>query len=126
MPRRRAGAKFQIRRAIAQQCLKPGQKRGNNKPILKTFLQNYLADKPGALQAIYERATSVPRVRIISNVVIKETIYIVDPRTSFPLARLVGTSENVLIEELQRDDISEATTLTRPSSPTDIEIVELD
>lgn len=128
MPRRRAGAKFQIRRAIAQQCLKPGQKRGNNKSVLKTFIDEYLRNKPALVKAVIECASSLPKVHIVSETLIKQKVYIVDPKTSYPLARLVGTSRQFLIEEIQRewDDISEAPTLSRPSTPDDIEIIELD
>lgn len=126
MSRRRAGVKFQIRRAIAQHCLKPGQERSNNKPILQTFFNKFLADKPTVGEAVIEVVNRLPKVQIISNISIKQTIYIIDPKTSYPLARLVGTTRNVLIEELQRDDLSEASTVSRPPSPDDIEIIELD
>lgn len=129
MPRRRAGVRFQIRRAIARQCLKPGVKRGNNnKSILKSFVDEYLADKPADKRAVIEIASCVPKVKVISTTLIKQKIFIVDPKTSYPLARLVGTTEHVLIEELQRewDDISEASTLSRPSTPDDIEVITLD
>lgn len=128
MPRRRAGAKFQIRRAIARQCSKPDQKRGNNKSLLKTFIDEYLAEKPGVVKAVIETASSLPKVRIVSKISVKQKIYIVDPKTSYPLARLVGTNHNVLIEELQRewDVSSDASTISRPSSPDQIEVIELD
>ena len=129
MPRRRGGVKFQIRRAIAQRCSKPALNRGNNKrSILKTFVDEYLADKPAIRKTIIEVASSVPTVKIVSITAIKQKVYIVDPKTSYPLARLVGTSKSVLIEELQRqwDDISEASTASRPSTPFDIETITLD
>lgn len=151
MPRRRGGVKFQIRRAIARQCSKSGQKRGNNKKILISFIKKYLIKTPAVGKAVHQLASSRPNICIVSSVAIRKTLYIVDPKSPFPLARLVGTNRYISTEKYcsqlyessseastgppfspSPDSISEASSESRPSTPTDtsleksIEIITLD
>ena len=128
MPRRRAGSKFQIRRAIARQCSKVGQVRGNNKPTSKLPTASYFIKNSTVGNSETDIVKSRPKVRIISNVAFSKTIIIVDESSPYPLGRIAGTVRYGFTQEYHPicEDISEASTLSRPSTPVDIEVITLD
>lgn len=128
MPRRRAGAKYQIRRAIARQCLNFGRVRGNNKSASKLPTASYFINHPTVGNSEIDIVNHRPKLRIISNISFTKTVIIVDQSSSYPLGRIAGTSRYEFVQEYHPicETISEASTISRPSTPSDIEIVTLD
>lgn len=139
MPRRRGGQKYKIRKSLAILKNKSPQKRGNNfswsKYIAKQAFPQLCVDSLPS--AISSPDSEVPfcgnslgrkNIRIISDVIIRNKIVFVDRRSCLAITRLIGEStfHHREIYQPDCDTISEASTLSRSSSPSDIEVITLD
>lgn len=128
MARRRAGAKFQIRRAIARECHKLPQKRGNNKKNQNLLLTSYHQDKLPISSSLSDITNGRSGIKIISNVEFTKTLVIIDESSSPCAGRIVGGLRFSFTEIYQPEceDISDASTASRSSTPAGIEIITLD